>query len=71
MTTITNLSTTLLQEMMGTEATKREAAIMMSILSRECVVNTDDISDTDWTAYLEEAAATAAHEAACERAESE
>jgi hypothetical protein len=63
MTTITTLSTTLLQEMMGTDATKAEAFAMMAILSRECVVDTDDISESDWTAYLSEAVATAAREA--------
>lgn len=63
MTTMTELSTTALQEMMGTEATKREAEAMMGILSRECVVDTDDVSGNDWTAYLEEACATAKREA--------
>ncbi|MFN9107571.1 MAG: hypothetical protein ACK5X1_13675 [Betaproteobacteria bacterium] len=63
MTTITNLSTTLLQEMMGTEATEAEAYAMMGILSRECVVDTDDVSESDWMAYSDEAVATAAREA--------
>jgi arsenate reductase-like glutaredoxin family protein len=56
---ITTLSTTLLQEMMGTEATPLEARIMMGILGREGVIDTDDISDRDWLAYLSEAAQTA------------
>jgi len=63
MTTITSLNTTLLQEMMGTEATNAEAYAMMGILSRECVVDTDDVSEADWSAYLAEAVATAAREA--------
>lgn len=62
MTTITRLTTTALQEMMGAEATNQEARIMMGILSRECVTDTDDIKSGDWESFLEEAIATAERE---------
>ena len=63
MTTITNLTTDLLAEMMGDCTTELEARCMMSILSRECVVDTDDITTEQWGSWLDEAAAMAADEA--------
>lgn len=63
MTCITELSVYDIQERMGTEATKREAEHMMGILSRECVVDTDDVSESQWLAWCEEAVAGAAREA--------
>ena len=62
MTIITNLSTTDLQERMGDEATKADAECMMAILSRECVTDTDDVSDNQWLTWCGEAAARAARE---------
>ena len=62
MTTIASLSTYDLADMMGADATQEEAFAMMGILSRECVVDTDDVSCDDWMAYLEEAVATVARE---------
>jgi len=50
------LSLDRLQEMMGTEATREDARSMMSILSRECVGNTDDVSESQWLRWSEEAA---------------
>lgn len=54
MTAITELSTDTLAEMMGAEATPREAKIMMGLLSRDCVVDTDDINEQQWIQYLSE-----------------
>ena len=60
---ITNLSTDTLAEMMGDVATKADAECMMAILSRECVTDTDDVSESQWLTWSEEAAARAAREA--------
>lgn len=49
------LSIERLQEMMGSEATRENARSMMSILSRECVGNTDDVSESQWLRWSEEA----------------
>lgn len=53
---ITEMTIDRLQEMMGTEATRAEARIMMATLSRECVTDTDDVSDADWSAWLSQSA---------------
>lgn len=62
MTTITNLTTTDLQERMG-DATHADADCMMAILSRECVTDTDDVNDSQWLKWCEEATDRAAREA--------
>ena len=59
---ITNLSTDTLAEMMGAEATKAEAECMMAILSRECVTDTDDVSEAQWLKWADEAVARALRE---------
>lgn len=62
MTIITNLSIYDLQERMGSEATKADAECMMAILGRECVTDTDDMSEGQWLRWGAEAAARAARE---------
>ena len=62
MATITDLSISALQERMGDEATKADAECMTAILSRECVTETDDVSDDQWLTWCDEAADRAARE---------
>ena len=52
---ITNETTTWqVAELIGPEADELDGRIMMSILSRECVVDTDEIPESDWLAYIDE-----------------
>ena len=52
---ITNDTTTWqIAELMGPEADELDGRIMMSILSRECIVDTDEIPESDWLAYIDE-----------------
>jgi hypothetical protein len=54
---ITNDTTTYqIAELMGPEADELDGRIMMSLISRECIVDTDEISDDDWLAMIDEAA---------------
>ena len=62
MADITTLSVYDVQERMGSEATKADAECMLAILSRECVTDTDDVSEAQWLKWCEEAAARAANE---------
>lgn len=62
MTDITTLSVYDIQERMGTEATKADAECMLAILSRECVTDTDDVSEDQWLAWCAEATSRAARE---------
>lgn len=62
MSNITTLSVYDIQERMGTEATKADAECMLSILSRECVTDTDDVSEDKWLQWCAEAAQRAARE---------
>lgn len=62
MSNITTLSVYDIQERMGTEATMADAACMLAIPSRECVTDTDDVSEDQWLAWCAEAAARAARE---------
>ena len=55
---ITNETTTWqVAELMGPEADELDGRIMMSILSRECIVDTDEIPESDWLAMIDEAQA--------------
>lgn len=65
MTCITKLSIDTVQEMMGTEATRLEATIMLGILSRECVVDTEEITPNEWEDYEREAIERAERESFC------
>lgn len=62
MADITTLSVYDIQERMGTEASRADAECMLAILSRECVTDTDDVSESQWLLWCEEAAKRAARE---------
>ena len=51
--------TTILQisELMGSKADERDGRIMLGLLSRECVVDTDELSTEDWLVMIHEACA--------------
>ncbi|MER0720494.1 hypothetical protein AAA527_05375 [Pseudomonas aeruginosa] len=52
---ITNDTTTYeVAELMGSEADELDGSIMMGLLSRECVVDTDDLSEDQWLALIDE-----------------
>ncbi|HBO2361324.1 hypothetical protein ACYTSD_29925 [Pseudomonas aeruginosa] len=52
---ITNDTTTYeVAELMGSEADELDGRIMMGLLSRECVVDTDDLSEGQWLALIDE-----------------
>lgn len=52
---ITNDTTTYqVAELMGSEADELDGRIMMGLLSRECIVDTDELSEAAWSALLEE-----------------
>ena len=56
---ITNDTTTMMiAELMGQGADERDGRIMMGIISRECITDTDEISDEHWIDMLNEAVAT-------------
>lgn len=55
---ITNDTTTYqVAELMGSEADERDGRIMLGILSRECVVDTEEVSEAQWGKWLDEACA--------------
>ena len=41
-------------ELMGPDADELDGRIMMGIISRECIVDTDEVSDEAWQAMLSE-----------------
>ena len=50
---ITNDTTTYqVAELMGTEADELDGRIMLGLLSRECVVDTDDLTEDEWLALV-------------------
>lgn len=52
---ITNDTTTYeIAELMGTEADELDGRIMLSLISRECIVDTEEVSETQWLALLDE-----------------
>lgn len=52
---ITNDTTTYeVAKLMGSEADELDGRIMMGLLSRECVVDTDDLSEGQWLALIDE-----------------
>lgn len=60
---ITNDTTTYqVAELMGAEATERDGRIMLGLLSRECVTDTDDLSESAWLKLVDEAVAIRADE---------
>ena len=55
---ITNDTTTYqIAELMGPEADEMDGRIMMSLISRECIVDTDEVSEADWLAMIDESQA--------------
>ena len=42
-------------ELMGQEADELDGHIMLGILSRECIVDTDKIPESGWLAMIDEA----------------
>ena len=53
---ITNDTTTWqIAELMGPEADELDGRIMMSLISRESIVDTEEVSDDDWQAMMTEA----------------
>lgn len=52
---ITNDTTThQIAELMGPEADERDGRIMMGLISRECIVDTEEVSEAAWLALVEE-----------------
>ncbi|HCF6443824.1 TPA: hypothetical protein NII41_006777, partial [Pseudomonas aeruginosa] len=52
---ITNDTTTYeVAELMGSEADELDGRIMLGLLSRECVVDTDELSEDQWLALIDE-----------------
>ncbi|HBO5663707.1 TPA: hypothetical protein L4592_005686 [Pseudomonas aeruginosa] len=52
---ITNDTTTYeVAELMGSEADELDGRIMLGLLSRECVVDTDQLSEDQWLALIDE-----------------
>lgn len=52
---ITNDTTTYeVAELMGSEADELDGRIMLGLLSRECVVDTDELSEGQWLALIDE-----------------
>ena len=52
---ITNETTTYqIAELMGPEADELDGRIMMSLISREGIVDTEEVSDADWLALIDE-----------------
>ncbi|ENK9661851.1 TPA: hypothetical protein SL802_006292 [Pseudomonas aeruginosa] len=41
-------------ELMGSEADELDGRIMLGLLSRECVVDTDELSEDQWLALIDE-----------------
>ena len=53
---ITNETTTWqIAELMGPDADELDGRIMMGIISRECIVDTDEVSDEAWQSMWTEA----------------
>jgi hypothetical protein len=46
----------ILCEMMGDTYSLNEAGVMLSLLSRDCVSDTDEVSEAQWSKYLVEVA---------------
>lgn len=52
---ITNDTTThQVAELMWAEADELDGRIMLGLLSRECVVDTDDLTEDEWLALIDE-----------------
>jgi len=52
---ITNDTTTYeIAELMGSEADELDGRIMLSLISRECIVDTEEVNQTQWLALLDE-----------------
>lgn len=41
-------------ELMGSEADELDGRIMMGLISRECIVDTEEVSEAQWLALLDE-----------------
>lgn len=52
---ITNDTTTYeIAELMGNEADELDGRIMLGLISRECIVDTEEVSESQWLAMLDE-----------------
>lgn len=55
---ITNETTTYqVAELLGSEADEMDGRIMLGLLKRECVVDTDELNSDDWLRLVEESQA--------------
>lgn len=55
---ITNETTTYqVAELLGSEADEMDGRIMLGLLERECVVDTDELNSDDWLRLVEESQA--------------
>lgn len=53
---ITNDTTTYqVAELMGSEADERDGRILLGLISRECIVDTEEVPETEWLALVDEA----------------
>ncbi len=52
---ITNATTTYeIAALMGSEADELDGRIMLGLISRECIVDTEEVSESEWMALLDE-----------------
>ncbi|HBO0859743.1 hypothetical protein KKY53_10870 [Pseudomonas aeruginosa] len=63
---ITNDTTTYeIAELIGPEADERDGRIMLGLISRECIVDTEEVSESQWLALIEESREIRRNEDAC------
>ena len=51
-----NFTPTQLDELMGADADERDGRILLGLLSREGVTDTDELTEDEWLGLLDEAA---------------
>ena len=51
-----NFTPTQLDELMGADADERDGRILLGLLSREGVTDTDELTEEEWLGLLDEAA---------------
>lgn len=63
---ITNETTTYeIAELMGSEADERDGRIMMGLISRECIVDTEELTEDQWLALIDESQKIRRNEDSC------
>lgn len=63
---ITNETTTCeIAELMGSEADERDGRIMMGLISRECIVDTEELTEDQWLALIDESQKIRRNEDSC------